>query len=263
MFCGRAADHSHGMIDIHSHILPGLDDGARDPEEALNMVRLAASAGTTDIVATPHADERFRFDPPAVQERIAELQLAAGPTPRIHYGCELHVTAENIADALRFPYRYAIAGRAYVLIEFSDFLVPKTTTEILGRLLDAGVRPIVAHPERNPLLRRRIADLETWVERGCLLQLTAQSLVGRFGRSAQAGSEELLRRNLVHVVASDGHDTRHRPPVLEEGWQYLERHFGALTARRLLIDNPQAVLDGEAIEEPAAVPRRKSRFAFW
>jgi protein-tyrosine phosphatase len=251
------------MIDIHSHILPGLDDGARDHEEALNMVRMAAAAGTTDIVATPHANEEFRFDPAVTEQRIAELQRACGESPRIHYGCELHLTPENIDDAVRFPARYSIARRACLLVEFSDFLIPKTTGEILGWLMEAGLRPILAHPERNPILRKRLGDLAGWVERGCLVQLTAESLLGRFGRAAKSSSEELMRRGLVHFLASDGHDVKHRPPVLDAAWQFLEDRYGRPTAERLLVRNPQAVLEGGPIDAAIATSRKKFRFALW
>src|SRR5580704_9726299 len=101
------------MIDIHSHILPGLDDGARDPEEALQMLRMAAAAGTTDIVATPHANEQFHFDPAATAHGLAELAQAAGAVPRLHFCFDLPLTAENIDDALHFPAQYTIAQRGY------------------------------------------------------------------------------------------------------------------------------------------------------
>ncbi|HTX36105.1 MAG TPA: CpsB/CapC family capsule biosynthesis tyrosine phosphatase [Bryobacteraceae bacterium] len=251
------------MIDIHSHILPGLDDGARTQDEAVNMVRMAASAGTTDIVATPHANEQFCFDPMAAAQRIAVLQQACGETPRIHYGCELHLTPDNIEDALRFPARYSIAHRAYLLIEFSDFWIPKTAGEILQRLMAAGMRPILAHPERNPILRGRFVDLAAWVEQGCLLQVTAQSLTGSFGRTAKSASEQLMRLGLVHLLASDGHDTRHRPPVLDAAWQYLEDRFGQATAQRLLVETPRAILEGQPVEAAVPIKRKKSRFALW
>src|SRR5450755_2798786 len=102
------------MIDIHSHILPGLDDGSKSLEESVEMLR----------------------------------QAAAGDAPRIHYGCDFHLTLENIDDALRSPEKYSIDHRGYLLVEFSDFLIPKTTSEIFARLIGAGLRPIVTHPER-------------------------------------------------------------------------------------------------------------------
>ena len=251
------------MIDIHCHVVPGVDDGARDTEQALAMLRLAATAGTTDLVATPHANEQFSFDPAAVKERLAELQQASGGKPRLHYGCELHLTPENIEDALRFPSRYTMAGSRYLLVEFSDFLIPKTAGEILQRLREAGMRPIVAHPERNPLLRGRLADLAAWVERGCRVQVTGQSLLGRFGRSARAAAGEMIGRGLVHFLASDGHDGKYRPPALDETWQAVEQSYGREAAERLLVENPRAVLEGWPVEAAVRVRRPKFRFGLW
>lgn len=232
------------MIDIHTHILPGLDDGARNLEEALGMLRMAAAAGTTDMVASSHANPEFAFDPQVAEERIAELQGAAGDSVRIHYGCELQLTLEGIENALRFPQEYSIGHHGYLLVEFSDFLVPKTTSAILGRMMDRGLRPIVAHPERNPLLRKRMSELEGWVGQGCSMQVTAHSLLGRFGKSAKAAGHELMARGLVHFLASDAHDLQHRPPVLDEVRRYVEETFDPEAADRLLLENPQSVLDG-------------------
>jgi len=232
------------MIDIHSHILPDQDDGARTFEEALSMVRMAAEAGTTDIVASPHANSQFAFHPTVVEQKIAELQLAAGDAMRIHYGCDFHLTPEHIEDAIAAPGKYSIDHKGYLLVEFADNMVPRTMDSIFSRMLAAGLRPIVTHPERNPLLRKKLAELELWVRQGCLLQVTVQSFLGRFGRSAKSASDELIKRGLVHFLASDAHDCIHRPPLLDEAWRYIARHYGEETARLLLEDNPHAALTG-------------------
>ncbi len=246
------------MIDIHSHVLPGLDDGAAGMEEALAMARMAAAAGTTDLVATPHASETFAFDPRRVELALEELREAAGDAPRIHYGCEMHLTPEGIERVLRAPHTYTIAHRGYLLVEFSDLLVPATSAQIFAGMLAAGVRPIIVHPERNPILRARVAELERWVAQGCLLQVTAQSLLGRFGKAAEAASREWIERDLVHFVASDGHDPKHRPAVLDQGWRSVEKAFGSGTARRLMVENPRAVLDGTPVAAaPLRAPKRR------
>ena len=196
------------MIDIHSHILPGLDDGSKSLEESVAMLRQAAAAGTTDIVASPHANQEYVFDPLVVEQKIGELQAAVGDAPQIHYGCDFHLTLENIEDALRVPGRYSINHRGYLLVEFSDFLIPKTTDEIFARMMKAGLRPIVTHPERNQLLQRRLPELEAWVAQGVHMQVTAQSLLGRFGKTAKGCAHELMGRGLVHFLASDAHNTQ-------------------------------------------------------
>lgn len=232
------------MVDIHSHILPDQDDGARKFEEALSMVNMAAAAGTTDIVASPHANSRFAFDPTVVERKIAELQRAAGDAARIHYGCDFHLTPENIEDAIAAPGKYSIDHKGYILVEFDDSMVPRKMDSIFARMLAAGLRPIVTHPERNPLLHKKLPELEFWVRQGCLIQVTAQSFVGKFGRSAKSASGKLIERGLVHFLASDAHDGTHRPPLLDEAWRYTARHYGEETARLLLEDNPRAAVTG-------------------
>lgn len=249
------------MIDIHSHILPGFDDGAAGMDEAIEMLRMAAAAGTTGIVASSHSNAEYAFNPTRAAHMIAELQQSATDIPRIHYGCELHFTLENIEAVLRSPQTWSINHRGYVLIEFSDFVNPKTSGEILARLRSAGTPPILVHPERNPLLQKNLPELESWIRQGTLVQVTAQSLLGRFGRQAKAAAEHLLEHGLVHFVASDAHDVKHRPPILTEGWQFVEERFGVETAERLFVTNPQAVLSGALIPCEQAPARRKAWYS--
>jgi protein-tyrosine phosphatase len=248
------------VIDIHSHILYGLDDGARTLEESIEMAQLAASAGTTDIVATPHGNNQYTYDPEVVEQKLAELRLAAGGAIRIHRGCDFHLTPENIADAIRFPAKYSIGGKGYLLVEFSDHLVPENAADIFDSMLGAGLRPIVTHPERNPLLQKKLELVESWVERGCLVQVTAYSPLGRFGKTAKVFADRLLTNGLVHFLASDAHDCKHRPPTLDVPWQHIAREFGEPAARALLETNPAAALAGSAPPAPAKV--RKKWFGF-
>lgn len=244
------------MIDIHTHILPGFDDGAGSMEESVAMLRMAAAAGTTDIVATSHCRAGFAFDPAHALRSIAELQQAASDIPRIHYGCELHFTLENVEGVLRSPAIWSVNHRGYVLIEFSDFVVPKTSGDILARLAAAGTPPILVHPERNPILQRNLPQLEGWIRHGICIQVTAQSLMGNFGRPAKTAAEFLLERGWVHFLASDAHSTTHRPPVLTEAWRLVEQNFGAERAERLMVTNPQSVLAGTPIRDTAPVRRK-------
>ena len=251
------------MTDIHTHVLPGVDDGAQDLEDSLAMLRMAAAAGTTDIVATSHSDPDYIFDPCVAEEKVAQLQSAIGDTIRVHYGCEMHLTLENIENVLRSPEEYSICHKGYLLVEFSNFVVPKSTSEILGRMLDRGLRPIIAHPERNPILRSKMEEVENWVSLGCSLQVTGQSLLGRFGKSARKSSLELMSRGLVHFLASDAHDLLHRPPVLDEVRKHVEENFDAEIARMLLVENPQAVVQGLAVALCPPVPKKRPWYALW
>jgi protein-tyrosine phosphatase len=180
-----------------------------------------------------------------VESRIAQLAEAAGGVIRIHYGCDFHLHYENVQDALANPSKYAINHKRYVLVELSELLVLKAADDVLERIRAAGMIPIVTHPERNTVLQRHPEKLQAWVGNGCLLQVTGQSLLGRFGRKARAFSVELLRRDLVHFVASDGHDCQKRPPRLDDSFAWVRDEFGAGAAERLFTANPAAVLAGE------------------
>jgi protein-tyrosine phosphatase len=252
------------MVDIHSHILPGLDDGARDMDESLAMLRIAAEAGTTDIVATPHSNFEFEFDPELVDRKIADLAAASDGAVRIHRGCDFHLHFENIQEAIENPTKFAIAQKNYILVEFSDLLIARTAEEVLNRMLGVGLIPIITHPERNHLLQQQVERLERWVQGGCAIQVTAQSFSGRFGKSATRFAGELIRRGLVHIVASDAHDSKHRPPRLDEAYDHLESHYGRETAQLLCVRNPGAVLAGEHVGQPgvAGVPARQW-YEFW
>ncbi|HOL70193.1 MAG TPA: hypothetical protein PKW45_02010 [Bryobacteraceae bacterium] len=253
------------MIDIHSHVLPGLDDGSPDLKESLRMLEIAAAAGTTDLVATPHANLQYGFDPSIVTRKLAELQASAPPTIRLHYGCDLHLTPDNVRDALANPERYTINHRRYLLVEFPDILIPKTTAGIFSSMLEAGIVPVITHPERNFLLHSRLDELAGWVAQGCLVQVTAQSFLGRFGSEARAVCKELMKRGLVHIVASDAHDSKDRPPRLDLARRHVAKKYGEAAAERLFVSNPRAVLEGEPLPEPGRPwpERRRTWLKLW
>lgn len=239
------------MIDIHSHILWGLDDGARDFEESLAMLRVAAEHGTTDIVATPHANVRYSFQPELVAERIAQLSAASSGLPRIHRGCDFHLSYDNIQDALAHPSKYTVNGLVYLLVELAETFIPRSLDEILRRFIVRGIVPVITHPERNPILQRDLARLESWVEFGCAVQVTAQSLGDRFGERAKRSAWKMLKKGLVHAVASDAHDAWDRPPRLDMAREILPADIGESAATLLLVENPAAILTGAPIRPVA------------
>jgi len=229
------------------------------------MVRMAAEHGTTDLVATPHANPNFRFDPQIVQERIAQVAEASGNVLRLHSGCDFHLSFDNIEDALSNPRKYTINQHRYLMVEFSDLVVFNNTGEIFSRLMEAGMTPVITHPERNELLRQRIDQIAAWVGDGVCVQLTAQSLLGEFGRRAAAFSRTLLNRNLVHFLASDAHDCEHRPPRLDLAHAWVKKHIGEELADVLCVTNPKATLIGEALEpmEAAVTSERRKWYQLW
>jgi len=253
------------LIDIHSHVLFGLDDGARTLDESVAMVRMAAEHGTTDLVATPHANLSYRFEPAEIADRLARVEEAAGGVLRLYTGCDFHLSYENIQDAIEHPGKYTIRQKNYLLVEFSELLIFKNTDEIFARLRDSGMIPIITHPERNGLLRQRREQIDRWVAEGARVQVTAQSLTGVFGRRAQDFGRELLDAHLVHVIASDGHDCERRPPVMDEARAWLQNHYGESLAEALCVTNPGATLSGESmrIPEPGAESSVPKWYQFW
>ncbi|HEX8984229.1 MAG TPA: CpsB/CapC family capsule biosynthesis tyrosine phosphatase [Bryobacteraceae bacterium] len=251
--------HPARMIDIHTHILPGLDDGAASLSEAVEMVRIAARTGTTDLVVTPHANFEYEFEPAVARERLAELEFAAGPGVRLHWGCDFHLSAHNIEDALAHPAKYTINGKRYLLVEFPDVLIAATTTRDFARLLEAGMVPIITHPERNFLLHARMEDLKHWAGLGCLVQVTAQSFTNRFGKQVRAFARALLEQRLVHFVASDAHDAHDRTPRLDQAYREVTERAGGQRAELLFVTNPGAVLTGAPLPEPGPEEPRPAR----
>ncbi|MCC6390658.1 MAG: exopolysaccharide biosynthesis protein [Bryobacterales bacterium] len=242
-----------------------MDDGARSLKESVAMLRMAADSGTTDIVATPHADLEYTFSPEMIRLRVEELTAATGGVPRIYEGCDFHLTFDNIQDAVANPAKYTINHKRYLMVEFSDMIIFQNTGEIFDRMMAAGIVPVITHPERNQLLQQRMGTLEKWVANGCLIQLTAQSLLGRFGKTARRFSLELLDRGLAHFVASDAHDTKHRPPVLSDAYRWTVDHYSQGLAERLFVTNPRAAIEGHPLPEAGgeAAGRRRAWYQFW
>ncbi len=237
------------MIDIHHHLLPGLDDGPPNLDISVKMVEMAARDGITHIVCTPHANDRFAYNRARNEALVEELRGRVSGKVTLGLGCDFHMSYDNIQDALDHPDRYSINGRKYVLVEFGDTSIPESTTDSLYELNVSKQRPIITHPERNPVLQRHPERLASWIRDGALVQVTASSFTGRFGRTAQATAERFVKRNWVHFLATDAHNLESRAPVMTPGYEYLKKHHGVETAERLCNSNPRAVFEGQDLPE--------------
>jgi protein-tyrosine phosphatase len=262
------------MVDIHCHLLPGLDDGPESLDMALKMAEMAIADGITHVIATPHADSAYAFNPALVRQRRDELQARFEGRLIIATGCDFHMSFDNIDDLRVNPGKYTLNQRNYLLVEFNDISIPPTMDQALHQLQLYGATPIITHPERNPVLRSKPERLYRWVRQGYYVQITAQSILGRFGSHAQAAAEEWLRAGLVHFFATDAHNLTSRPLQLKEAREKVAAKEGADVAKALFVDNPRAVFDGAPIpyipelpdnrgQAPGATTPRKKRFWFF
>jgi len=256
------------MVDVHCHILPGLDDGAANFEESLAMAESAIADGITHAVATPHSSDQYSFDYVRVRGLRDELQEKIGGRLKLATGCDFHLNPENL-DALRADSaRFCINQHDYLLVEFNEYSIPPSMDQTLHEIQLLGLRPVITHPERNAILRLQTERLAKWVRLGCFIQVTAGSLTGVFGPGAQKDSLRWLVAGLVHIVASDAHNTRGRPLKLRPAYDFVREQFGEEKARGLFVENPMAIFEGRELPyvpqlpEAIGAPRRKRFFFF-
>lgn len=236
------------MIDIHHHLLWGMDDGASTLETSIAMAKMAAADGITHIVCSPHANGQYVYDPRVVAERITELQRVLDHDSiavKLGRGCDFHMSYENIQEAKVNPSKFSINGLGYLLVEVPDYGLPRGLTEIFYQLQLAGLTPILTHPERNPTLQNDRARLMEWLQRGVLVQVTAGSVIGRMGKHAERMAHELLENRWVHFLATDAHNTTSRVPKMTDAFELVATKYGSDYARLLCVSNPLAVFTGK------------------
>jgi protein-tyrosine phosphatase len=257
------------MVDVHCHILPGLDDGATDVQESLAMAQAAIEEGVTHIVGTPHSSNQYAFNYARVKQLREQLQRLVGDRLVLASGCDFHINLENLEALRADAARFCINQRCYLLVEFSEFSIPPTMNHTLHDLQLMGIRPIITHPERNAILQAQPGRLAAWVQIGCFGQVTAGALTGAFGAKSKEDAMRWIGEGLIHIVASDAHNMRWRPLRLRGAYDVVREHFGEEKAQALFVDNPLAVFEGRemphvpeiALEERK--PLKKKRFLFF
>jgi protein-tyrosine phosphatase len=249
------------VIDLHCHVLPGLDDGPGDIDGSVALARLASADGTRTMVATPHVREDYAYDLDLIGERAAVLndRLAEdGVDLRVETGGEVALSRLSQLTDSELE-KLCLGSSRSVLVESPYQQATDMVEDTLFNLQLAGFRPVLAHPERSPSFMTNPDRVEALVERGVLCSVTAASMAGRFGRTVQRFTRVLFERGLVHDVASDSHDIRKRPPGLTAGFRLLDRDLPGVLAQTEWFTSsaPEAILAGVPL--PARVPLEAQR----
>ncbi|NBA96532.1 tyrosine-protein phosphatase [Pseudomonas sp. R5(2019)] len=232
------------MIDLHNHLLPGIDDGAPDLDASLALARMAVQDGITHLVCTPHIHPgRYDNSPASIQAALAlfvaalqgaNISLQVSAAAEVRFGVELMVGIGQGA----IPFLGEWRGKKVLLLEFPHGEVPFGAERLIAWLLQRNIVPMIAHPERNKGIMRTPSSLKPFLKQGCLLQVTASSVAGHFGPAAQAVAHELLAQGVVTILATDAHNLQHRPPMLSEGMQHAARIVGDAKAEALVKQIP-------------------------
>ena len=249
------------MVDMHSHILYNVDDGANSIETAMLMLQEAALEGITNIIATPHSFHPLHDVPASVVfKQVACLndQLVQQHIKlTVHTGQEVRLV-EDLPEKIDSNEALTLANSKYLLLELPSSTVPQYTKSIVLALQSKGIIPIIAHPERNKAIAERLSKLEELIRAGAMAQITAGSLAGLFGKSIQKLSLELVRANLIHTYGSDAHNLTTRPFLFDAGLTYLEKH-NLYASVDILLENNTCILENKdfILFEPQPVQMHK------
>lgn len=237
-----------GFVDIHSHILPGVDDGAKSVEQSMNMVRIAYQEGIREIIATPHfCIGRFENDVALLKERWKALKketARAFPDMKLYLGNEVMYSAD-VDERIEDGTILSLADSMYVLVEFYPFVEKREIEEGMHRVVLSGKTPILAHVERYQALLGEIDAIYALRDIGAYIQVNSGSVTGKLGRTVQKQIKALMKEDLVDFVATDCHSDGHRAPYIRECAKYLEKKFGREYMEMLLVANPRHIIQNE------------------
>ena len=239
------------MLDIHCHIIPAIDDGAKDLDISLKMLSIAQQNGTKAIVATPHVIEGDQL--PAWEQIVDGCRLLQTEGQKLGLNLPVYPGGEvaihlDILELVKEPGPYCLNSGRYMLVELPAIDIPSFTEEFFFCLQARGITPVLAHPERHPVLGKDPEILVEWIRRGVLTQVNGSSLMGRMGERSRQMAELLLARDMVHCIGSDAHSARHRNPDLSATREKLTGLIGVEKTRQILITNPQHVINSQDVE---------------
>ena len=246
------------MIDLHCHILPGIDDGAPTLSVALDMAKAFVADGVTEVACTPHIlPGVYHNSGPQIRQAVQNLQEVLdqqGIALRLVAGADNHIVPDFIAG-LRSGHLLSLGDTRYVLVEPPHHTAPPRLEEFFFALVAAGYVPVLTHPERLSWIKSHYAAIERLFHAGVWMQITAGSLAGAFGRTAQYWAERMLEEGRVHILATDAHDTQRRPPNLRQGLDLAATRIGALAAEHLVVTRPRGILANVA---PSDLPQSET-----
>lgn len=241
------------MLDLHSHIIPGIDDGSKNMEMSIAMLQIAAQNGTKGIVATPHVIEgKWLPDWDKIVMECEILQKAAKKAKieiSIFPGGEVSLYLD-ILDKVTGPGAYCINGGRYLLVELPAAHIPSYTEEFFFTLQTRGITPILAHPERHPELAKKPEILAEWIRTGVLTQMNGTSITGLMGARVMGTAELFLTNHMIHVIGSDAHGIRNRNTNLASAADKITMLIGEERAQELMANNPERILNSREIDIP-------------
>ncbi len=233
------------MIDLHSHLLPGVDDGAADLSVALEMARAWVADGVTVVACTPHIlPGLYHNTGPQIRTKVAQLQEAlnqAGIPLRLVTGADNHIVPDFVAG-LQSGHLLTLADSRYVLVEPPHHVAPPRLEELFFSILVAGYVPILTHPERLTWIESEYSTMIRLVQKGVWMQITAGSLTGAFGRRPKYWAERMMAEGLVHILATDAHNLDRRAPILSHGREAAAKRVGDMEAEHLVLTRPQGII---------------------
>ncbi len=249
------------MIDLHSHILPGIDDGAPDLQTALAMARAYVDQGVACVACTPHIlPGVFQNSGPQIKKAVSALQAhldEEGIALKLVTGADNHIVP-HFVQGLTSGQLLSLAGSAYVLAEPPHHVAPPRLEELFFGILLGGYVPVLTHPERLSWIERDYAMMVRLAARGVWMQVTSGSLLGRFGARPRYWAERMLEEGLVHILATDAHNMKSRPPDLDKGRRAAERLVGTPEAELLVVIRPQGALFNTLAKDLPAPPGGKA-----
>lgn len=236
------------MIDLHCHLLPGIDDGPSNMDEAIELARLAVANGIKGVVVTPHIQPGVYENTKGTIEQVFNqfrLAVDAEQIPlKLGMAAEVRISPEVISmlAAGEIPFLGEEDGYKYMLLEFPHGNIPPGSDKMINRLLDQKIRPVIAHPERNMEVMQKLEKIEPFVDQGCLLQVTSGSIAGQFGPYVQQCARNMFEQDWVYILASDAHDSGFRQPALEAGRKAAAEIIGEDASWELVRGRPERIV---------------------